>query len=58
MRKIKNTIVVLSLCMCTVATSAQEKSMDELSQELANPLAQIWNLSFPYFTYQTQTTPL
>jgi len=27
---------------------AEEKSMEELSQELANPLAQIWNLSFQY----------
>ena len=25
---------------------AQEKSMEELSKEMANPLAQIWNLSF------------
>jgi hypothetical protein len=25
-----------------------EKSMEELSKEIANPLAQIWNLSFQY----------
>lgn len=27
---------------------AEEKSMEELSKELANPLAQIWNLSFQH----------
>lgn len=30
------------------AAQAQEKSMDELSKEIANPLAQIWNLSFQH----------
>ena len=28
--------------------AAEEKTMDELSKEIANPLAQIWNLSFQY----------
>ncbi len=30
------------------AIAAEGKSMEELSKELANPLAQIWNLSFQY----------
>ncbi len=30
------------------ADSSQEKSMEELSKEIANPLTQIWNLSFQY----------
>ena len=30
------------------ANAAEGKSMEELSQELANPLAQIWNLSFQF----------
>ncbi len=39
---------LLCVCMFGTATQAGEKSMEELSQELANPLAQIWNLSFQY----------
>jgi hypothetical protein len=30
------------------ADEGKEKSMEELSKEIANPLAQIWNLSFQY----------
>lgn len=48
MRTWKKTITLLSLCLCTTQVQAGEKSMEELSQELANPLAQIWNLSFQY----------
>ena len=40
------TIFVVSLFQITV--SAEEKSMEELSKEIANPLAQIWNMSFQY----------
>jgi len=32
----------------TTLSAVEGKSMEELSQELANPLAQIWNLSFQY----------
>jgi len=38
----------LALGLASTLISAEEKSMEELSQELANPLAQIWNLSFQY----------
>ena len=31
-----------------LANEPKAKSMDELSKEIANPLAQIWNLSFQY----------
>lgn len=31
-----------------LAAEPKEKSMEELSKEIANPLAQIWNLSFQY----------
>ncbi|MEN8199821.1 MAG: hypothetical protein ABFR63_07070 [Thermodesulfobacteriota bacterium] len=31
-----------------LANEAKAKSMEELSKEIANPLAQIWNLSFQY----------
>lgn len=48
MRTWKKIITLLSLCLCTIQVQAEEKSMEELSQELANPLAQIWNLSFQY----------
>jgi len=39
---------LLALCLLPMGLQAAEKSMEELSQELANPLAQIWNLSFQY----------
>jgi len=45
---IKRSLNILLLCLLPLALSAEEKSMEELSQELANPLAQIWNLSFQY----------
>lgn len=44
----------LAICMMSLfhitalASEPKEKSMEELSQEIANPLAQIWNLSFQY----------
>jgi len=47
-KKFKNIIGVLALCLLSISANAEEKSMQELSQELANPLAQIWNLSFQY----------
>jgi len=42
------TVALLTLGLATTVAMAEEKSMEELSQELANPLAQIWNLSFQY----------
>ncbi len=38
-----------------VSLMAKEKTMEELSKEMANPLAQIWNLSFQnnYTTYKS-----
>ena len=48
MKKTRIILVFLFLCMSSAITQAEEKSMEELSQELANPLAQIWNLSFQY----------
>jgi len=48
MIKLKNIAGILSLCILSVGANAEGKSMEELSQELANPLAQIWNLSFQY----------
>ncbi len=48
-------IMLLSLCLLVVvfninvlAAQQKTKSMEELSKEMANPLAQIWNLSFQY----------
>ena len=48
--KIKNNflLTILLFCLTSGVVMAEEKSMEELSQELANPLAQIWNLSFQY----------
>ncbi|HIQ47328.1 MAG TPA: hypothetical protein EYH57_06885 [Sulfurovum sp.] len=48
MKRFKLTLGILCACMLSTSTQAEEKSMEELSQELANPLAQIWNLSFQY----------
>lgn len=43
------TLFVVSLLQINVfADETKAKSMDELSKEIANPLAQIWNLSFQY----------
>jgi len=48
----RKTILFIVLCTIIITSgqaSAEEqkaKSMDELSKEMANPLAQIWNLSF------------
>ena len=39
---------LLAVLMLTAILNAEEKSMEELSKEIANPLAQIWNLSFQY----------
>ena len=36
------------ICLLGTAMQAEGRSMEELSKELANPLAQIWNLSFQY----------
>ena len=44
----KKLLSILCVCLLPFTLSAEEKSMEELSQELANPLAQIWNLSFQY----------
>ena len=44
----KKLLNILLVCILPLALNAEEKSMEELSQELANPLAQIWNLSFQY----------
>ena len=37
---------ILILAMTHTTLSAKEKTMEELSKEMSNPLAQIWNLSF------------
>jgi len=50
----KKTILFTALSMMCIfqnnalAEGAKAKSMEELSKEIANPLAQIWNLSFQY----------
>ncbi|HID44128.1 MAG TPA: hypothetical protein EYP34_00030, partial [Chromatiaceae bacterium] len=45
-----NLIAFFMLVFLSTNASADEttKSMEELSKEIANPLAQIWNLSFQY----------
>ena len=48
LKKLVNTAGILALSLLPMGLQAEEKSMEELSQELANPLAQIWNLSFQY----------
>ena len=49
--------IIIPLIMCSLlmvfhvnamAEEQKTKSMEELSKEIANPLAQIWNLSFQY----------
>lgn len=37
---------VIALSLTQLSLSAKEKTMEELSKEMSNPLAQIWNLSF------------
>ena len=50
----KKPILLIALSVLTLlninvlADEPKTKSMDELSKEIANPLAQIWNLSFQY----------
>jgi len=50
----KKIILFITLSMLTLfhtnalAGESKPKSMEELSKEIANPLAQIWNLSFQY----------
>ncbi len=41
------TLLVLSLLQINVF-AGETKSMEDISKEMANPLAQIWNLSFQY----------
>lgn len=51
MIRIKNKTLALFILLgfaSTILGAAENKSMEELSKELANPLAQIWNLSFQY----------
>jgi len=50
MIQVKRTIfaVLLIIGLAATVAPAAEKSMEELSKELANPLAQIWNLSFQH----------
>jgi len=40
--------IILLATTCLTDVHAEEKSMEELSKEMANPLAQIWNLSFQH----------
>ena len=44
----KQGALTLLLALGAVSAQAGEKNMEELSKELANPLAQIWNLSFQH----------
>lgn len=51
MRKYTLFIALLTVSLFNISALAQEskeKSMEELSKDIANPLAQIWNLSFQY----------
>ena len=41
-------LFIVSLLQISVFADEKAKSMEELSKEIANPLAQIWNLSFQY----------
>ncbi len=38
----------IAVSLLATSLSAKEKTMEELSKEMANPLAQIWNLSFQH----------
>ena len=42
------TIFMVSLFHMSAFADEKAKSMEELSKEIANPLAQIWNMSFQY----------
>ena len=46
MNKFKKNIAIGILLVLPFSLVAEEKTMEQLSKELANPLAQIWNLSF------------
>ena len=48
MIKVLKLLRLISLSTLPMVLQAEGKSMEELSQELANPLAQIWNLSFQF----------
>ena len=48
MKKNIGVVVLLLAGICLTGARAEEKSMEQLSKELANPLAQIWNLSFQH----------
>ncbi len=48
MKKNRIYLILFLLINFSVSAHAGEKSVEELSKELANPLAQIWNLSFLY----------
>lgn len=52
-KTIIKSLVILGLVQ--VSLMAKEKTMEELSKEMSNPLAQIWNLSFQnnYTTYKS-----
>ncbi len=48
MRKIICAVFIAVGLLQIGVNSEETKSMDELSREIANPLAQVWNLSFMY----------
>ena len=48
MKRVIGIVVLLVAVVGVMGGYAEEKSMDQLSKELANPLAQIWNLSFQH----------
>ncbi len=47
-KKMKKILIggFVAVSLLAIALSAKEKTMEELSKEMSNPLAQIWNLSF------------
>ena len=49
---------VIAVSLSVTSLTAKEKTMEELSKEMANPLAQIWNLSFQnnYTTYKGEAS--
>ena len=48
MREYLGPISFIALILQLSANAFAEKTMEEISKEIANPLAQIWNLSFQY----------
>lgn len=48
MKRLTKVVSLAMLGLLPMGLSAGEKSMEELSKEIANPLAQIWNLSFQH----------